>query len=184
MDKKADTSTLSFVGGLIISAFIVIALIALIYLILPQEDTENTDITTFYFKAMAKGLKEIKNDLTLTFLSDEDYALVSFSKNINTISVLEDKCGKVKISNTISRPNSCQGSCLCLCGADSSLFSAGSDLIINCNDEKTICESFNQDILGDESCSYFLYYSKEDKPKEFSAAKIQDKIIIKAKQTL
>lgn len=181
MNKKGDTSTLSFVGSLIISAFVVIALIALIYLILPREDTENTDVTAFYFKSMAKNLKEIKNSVTLTFLPDEDYALVSFSKNINSISVLEDKCGKVKISNAISRPNSCQGSCLCLCTADSSLFSAGSDLIINCNDEETLCESSNYDILGDESCNYFLYYSKEDKPVEFSASKIQDKIIVKAK---
>ncbi len=122
MNKKADTTALSFVGSLIITAFIVIALIGLIYIILPKSGQQEDDTIVFYYKTFSRDLKEMKDTKNLTFLSNKNYALVGFDKSLNEITNLDPKCGLSQVTGKIVKPNSCQGNaCLCLCNVDTQI---------------------------------------------------------------
>ena len=63
MNKKGlETTILSFIGSLIITAFIVIALLGVIYIILPQTETEEEPTFIFYYKNLVKEIKEFSSN--------------------------------------------------------------------------------------------------------------------------
>ncbi len=186
MDKKGiETETLSFVGALIISALVVIALVTVIYIIIPKSSHEDTDVPIFYYKTLVKDINELNNGIKVSsFSSNKDYALIGFSKDLKEVNVLEDKCGKVDLSQGIIKPDSCQGNaCLCICEVDHGIVGFGGGLKISCNTEKSQCQVFNQNILGDNLCNYLLYYNEDKTAKELEINKNNDAIIIKQKNS-
>ncbi len=184
MNKKAATETLSAVGGLIIAVLVVVALVTLIYIILPRSSTEETTVPIFYFKTLIKTIKEMPtNTIKTTQISlNKDYALVGFDKATKELNNLNEQCGKVSISGKIIKPDSCQGNgCLCICEVDTQLGSFGGGLLLQCDTEKSKCEQFNENIIGGDSCNYFLFYDYQGGLRNLEVNKKPDTIIIQAK---
>lgn len=184
MNRKGSMTTLEAVVALVITALIVIALLRVIDLIWPQAGEDETSLNIFYYQKFIEDIKAMSSNETkvLGILSNSDFALIGFSKNTNEINSndLKDSCGKVDITGKITKPMSCQGnSCLCFCKVDTNVAGLGGGIVIKCEDEETKCEQFKENVIGDLSCNYFLYYKYNEEFKEFNVTKTLDNILIK-----
>ena len=191
MNKKGDKELgLETIQGLLFGIGLIIIFGILIIYIIPSFGGEKEDdTTTFYYKKFVEEIKlipdnNIQTSKILPFLPKDDAILVGFSKNLNEIksSDLNQVCGKTDITGVISKPVSCQNNaCLCLCEVDTGIAGIPIGLVVNCNSENSICEQFSQNVIGDQTCNYFLYYNNDNKIKEFQVLKDQSNIIIKPK---
>ena len=185
MNKKGlETQMVKTIAGLIIGVIVVIALIAITYIIIPKTSNDDIEVPIFYYKTLINKIFELNiNEIKeYPFFSTKDYALVGFSKGINEISSLNEACGKMDLDGSITKPASCNGNaCLCICEVESELIPLGGDLIVRCDVRKSLCTEFKEDIVGGNSCNYYLYYDTTGKIKQLEFSKSQDKIIIKTK---
>jgi len=187
LDKKGvETESLKFVISLVITAFIVVALISIIYIILPASEKEEQTLNQFSYVKLVEGIKTLgfNENKNLSYAPAREKVLVGFSNTLSSIAKIstDDKCTNVDFINEIKKPMSCQGNaCLCLCDADVGSAGIGNLLIFNCETEETKCEILENDVSGDESCNYFVYYNAYGETKDLSLNKVQNKIIIKAK---
>ncbi len=185
MDKKGlETQMLKTIGGLIIGVLVVVALISIIYIIIPKSSNEGAEVPIFYYKTLVNKISELNvNEVKeFPFFSTEDYALVGFGKSLNEVSSLNEACGKMDLDGVIIKPSSCNGNaCLCICEIESGLISLGGDLIVKCYTEKSLCKEFREDVVGGLICNYYLYYDATEKIKNLEVTRTPDKITIKTK---
>ncbi len=161
------------------------ALAFILYLVL-KPSGQNKDISTFSYDKIVEDVNKMANNeiKTVTFDTDPNYALVGFSQSTKELaeSDFKNECGKIDIEGNITKPESCQGNaCLCLCETDTQLGSFGGGLFILCNQGKTKCTQFKENIIGDLSCNYLLYYNYTKEAKNFEVTKTQNNIIFKSK---
>ena len=185
MNKKGSQETSSSLIGTVVGIILLLGLIVVLYLVL-KPSGQNEDVTTFSYDKIIEDLnKMVNNEIKIvTFDTNSNYALVGFSQSVKELaeSDLKDECGKTDIEGKITKPESCQGNaCLCLCETDTQLGSFGGGLFILCNQGKTKCTQFKENIIGDLSCSYLLHYNYTKEAKDFEVTKTQDNIIFKSK---
>ena len=185
MNKKGvETTTVNFLGALIIAGIIVFIIIdKVLPAILPKSTNEDEEIPIFYYKTLIKEIKDLKNnDIKKTNLAlNRNYILVGFSNNLKEINEdsLNEACGKIELAHSINKPSTCEANgCLCICEVDTGLAEFSGGLIVNCESEKSKCELFKENIIGNEKCEYFLYYDAYKKPVEINITKKQDNIIL------
>ena len=187
LDKKGvETESLKFIMSLVINALIVVALISIIYIILPVSEKEEQTLNQFSYVKLIEGIKTLgfNENKILSYVPARGKVLVGFSNALNSIAKTsaDNKCTNVDFINEIKKPMSCQGNaCLCLCDADIGSAGIGNLLIFNCETEETKCEILENDVSGDESCNYFVYYNAYGETKDFNLSKVQNKLIIRAK---
>ena len=185
MNKKGlETQMLKTIAGLIIGVIVVIALISIIYIIIPKTSNEDVEVPIFYYKTLINKIFELNiNDVKeFPFFSTDDYALVGFSKSVSEINSLNEACGKIDLDGSITKPSSCNGNaCLCICEVESDLIPLGGDLIVKCDTEASLCKEFKEDVVGSTICNYYLYHDTTEKIKQLEVTKTLDKITIKTK---
>lgn len=190
MDKKGTEKTmLETIFAIIISVFVIVVIVGLIYLILKPSTPGDLEIPLFYYQVIVDEMKNLNfNSVKNTgILGNEDFIFLGFSQNIKEINKnnLQDSCGKIDLADNIAKPDSCQGtSCFCVCGASTSGILVGPGVLpieADCNSEKSKCEQFKENIIGDQVCDYFLYYDASKTPNDIEISKKQNDIILKVK---
>ena len=88
MNKKGVHELIKMAAVILLTAFIVIVLIRITYLILSPPENDEVEPPIFYYNALVKDMKELPiNSVKKTFVAlNEDYTLVGFDKDIKAVS--------------------------------------------------------------------------------------------------
>jgi len=82
LDKKGvETESLKFVISLVITAFIVVALISIIYIILPASEKEEQTLNQFSYVKLVEGIKTLgfNENKNLSYAPAREKVLVELS---------------------------------------------------------------------------------------------------------
>jgi len=190
MNKKGtETTMLETIFAIIISVFVIVVIVGLIYLILKPSTPGDLEIPLFYYQVIVNEINNLNiNSVKNTgILGNEDFIFLGFSQGIKEINKnnLQDACGKIGLAENIAKPDVCQGtSCFCVCEASTSEILVGPGRLpieADCTSEKSKCEQFKENIIGDDSCDYFLYYDASKTSREIEISKKQNDIILKVR---
>lgn len=156
--RKGEFLTLKELIGVIMVAIVLIVIFSFLTTILNiWGDGDELDTSKANLKAMADILNSMEDGDTtpISMQIHKDYFLIGFGEDayVNAAACERDGTYGVKKDNVI-KPNSCSGSCICLCSKEHACYS----------EDKPICENIKAEIdfKDDGSCGAGIFLGDQE----------------------
>ena len=175
MNKKAvETTIFNVIFGILIAVVLSLILLYLINVFTSEQGPKEESNVYFYFTKLAEDLTKmsIGDTKNLVFLSNKDFILIAFNKEINEIKKTnaDKNCMSYYIKDEIKKPIKCRDkNCLCLCKSNldrtAELYGGNAELTVNCDSDESRCVEFSLEVKIKNTCNESLLYNSEPKEK-------------------